>query len=172
MNYEQNIKEARTIEAMKNGYMGLAGKFCQIARTIGSPVINQGSLHLDTNYLEDIFQENETENIKTMDENEATYEIGWQFDGLSRGMNISILVFNHKREITVYHEGAIVYKESSGELESYAPNKVWEEWINKIYETTKKIKRRQSFESNKALDEQKEEKKLKILDELRKKWGI
>ena len=87
-------------------------------------------------------------------------------------MNISILVFNHKREITVYHEGAVVYKESSGELESYAPNKAWEEWINKIYESTKKIKRRDSLRTAKAVEEQKEEKKLRILDELRRKWGI
>jgi hypothetical protein len=66
----------------------------------------------------------------------------------------------------------VVYKEISGELECYAPNKVWEEWINKLYDNTKKIKRRQSFESAKLLEKQKEEKKLKILEDLKKKWGI
>jgi len=41
-----------------------------------------------------------------------------------------------------------------------------------LYDNTKKIKRRQSFESAKLLEKQKEEKKLKILEDLKKKWGI
>jgi len=168
MNYEQSIKEARTIEAMRNGYMGLAGKFCQITKKLGSPIIKQGGLYVDSTEYQDIFQE-ENDEIRTMDEGEATYEIGWQFDALSRGINLSITLIHHLREITVRHEGQIVYKEISGELESYVPNELWEDSINSLYEATKKMHRRESAERKKELEKRKEQEKASILDQLKKK---
>lgn len=172
MNYEKAIKEARTIEAMRNGYMGLGGKFCQITKKLGFPIINQGGLYLDSTEFEDVFKEENKEEIRTANEDESTYEVGWQFDGLSRGINLSITIKNHLREIIVRHEGNIVYKEVSGELEGYHPDKVWEEWINKLHETVKKSQRKESIQNNKKIEQQKEEKKLKILDDLKRRWGI
>lgn len=171
MSYEQNIKEARTIEAMRNGYMGLAGKFSQITKRLGFPIISQGSLYMNSTEFVDVFEVDE-EPVKTMDENEATYEIGWQFDGLSKGINLAITVMNHLREITVRYEGNIVYKEISGELESYAPSQEWEAHINRLYENVKKVHRKESAALAKKAEEKKEESKLKILNDLRKRWGI
>lgn len=172
MNYEQSIKEARTIEAMKNGYLGLGGKFSHITKKLGSPIIKQGGIYTESNYLEDIedFFKNDDE-ISQMDENEATYELGRQFDGLSRGMNLSITVFYHLAEITVTYEGSKVYKEISGELESYCPG-FWENHINKLYETTKKIDRLNKIDINKKKKELEKIKKNSILEMLKKKWGI
>jgi len=171
MNYEQSIKEARTIEAMKNGYMGLGGKFCQITKKLGFPIIKQGGLYADSTEYENIFEEKDDE-IKMIDEDEPTYEIGWQFDALSRGINLSILLIHHLREITVRFEGQVVYKEISGELESYVPSSSWEESINNLYEATKKMHRRESPEKKKEFEKKKEEEKIKILDQLKKRWGF
>lgn len=172
MSYEQTIKEARTIEAMKNGYMGLGGKFCLITKKLGHPIIKQGNLYSDMTEFEDIFETEEEDQIKTMDEDESTYEIGWQFDGLSRGINISIIIFFHLREIVVRNEGQIVYKEASGELEYYVPQKDWEEKVNILYNLTKKINKQNKIEENKTKEKQNEEKKKSIIENLRKKWGI
>lgn len=171
MSYEQNIKEARTLEAMKNGYMGLEGKFSQITKKLGSPIIRQGGLYADSTSFEDIF-EDEEDQIKTMNEDEPTFEVGRQFDGLSKGVNLSIIIIHHLREITVRFEGQIVYKEISGELESYSPNKVWEDWISRLYDSARKLHRAEIAQLKKESNETKNYKSLKILEELRKKWGI
>jgi hypothetical protein len=171
MNYEQRIKEARTIEAMRNGYMGLGGKFSQITKKLGFAIIKQGGLYVDSTNFEDIF-ESEEEAITTIDEDEPTYEIGWQFDALSRGINLSITIMHHLREIVVRYEGQIVYKEISGELESYAPDASWEDGVNLFYEMAKKMHRKESINTKKEAEEKKEVEKANILEQLRKKWGI
>ena len=172
MNYEQRIKEARTLEAMKNGYMGLEGKFSQITKKLGFPIVNQGGLYVDESYLQDVFKEEDENEIKTFDENEATYEIGRQFDALSRGINLTITVMYHLREITVVYEGHTVYKEVSGELESYSPDKSWEEHTNKLCDLAKKIQREEKIEERGKKQKEKEAEKNRILENLRKKWGI
>lgn len=171
MSYEQSIKEARTIEAMKNGYMGLGGKFGQITKKLGHPIINQGGMYKDSTEFENVL-DGETEDLPTMDESEASYEIGWQFDGLSRGVNLSILIFNHLREIKVVYEGRVVYKEVSGELESYAPDRQWEDWVGKLADLAKKIQRRELRNAAKEAEKAKEEKRNEIIEDLKKRWGI
>lgn len=170
MNYEQAIKEARTIEAMKNGYIGMGGKFSQITKKLGHPIIKQGGIYVDSSYFEDINED--VNEIKSMEEDESTFEIGRQFDGLSRGMNISIIVFYHLAEITVTFEGKKVYKETSGELEMYVPDPDWEECIDKLCGLTKKIEKSNKVELNKKKKEVESLKKKSILDQLKKKWGI
>lgn len=171
MDYDQKIKEARTIEAMKNGYMGFGGKFATIAKKLGSPIIKQGGIYTEETEFEDIFEE-EKEEIQTMDEDEVTYELGIQYDSLSQGTNLQIIIHYHLAEINVYYEGQIVYKEVSGELESYAPNVIWEGKINQAYELAKKIERKNKPEEKKRSLEEKNKNKNKILEEFRKKWGI
>lgn len=171
MNSEQLIKEQRTIEAMKNGYMGFGGKFGFIAKKMGDPIIKQGGIYTDETEFEDIFKEIDEE-IQTMDENEVTYELGVQFDALSRGFNLQILIYYHLAEINVYYEGQIVYKEISGELESYVPNEAWENKIDQIYNLAKKVERKSKPEEKKQLEQEKNKKKDQILEQFRKKWGI
>jgi len=172
MSYEQAIKEARTIEAMKNGYMGLGGKFCSIAKKLGGSIIRQGGMYVDSTEFGDPFYEEDNENIPIMDETEATTDIGLQFDGLSRGINLSIIIKFHLREISVYFEGAFVYHEVSGELEMYVPKKEWEEKIEYLYEITKKIDKENKPVEKEQNEKKKEKEKEKILEKLRKTWGI
>lgn len=170
-NYEQSIKEARTIEAMKNGYMGFGGKFATIAKRIGSTIVKQGGIYSDSNEFEDIFSE-ETEEIETLDEDEAIYELGVQFDALSNGINLQIIIYYHLAEITVYYEGQTVYKEVSGELDCYVPSDCWEGKINQIYDVVKKIERKNKPLEKKKILEESREQKNKLLENFRKKWGI
>ena len=39
---EQQIKERRTVEAIQKEYMGFQGKFVNIAKNLGSEIIDQG----------------------------------------------------------------------------------------------------------------------------------
>jgi len=54
MNKEQKIKEQRTLEATRDGLMGLNGKLGTIARFLGTPIVAQseGGPFLDTSYLD------------------------------------------------------------------------------------------------------------------------
>lgn len=185
----QRLKEARTIEAIKNGYMGLEGKFCTIAKWLGEPLVRQGGIYIDRNYLDDPFNLPEEGEIPMMGgvtndpngvfgaildsfEEEESHEIGIQFDGLSRGMNMSISVIFHLREITVYWAGQTVYKEIAGELEGFAPFPEWEQKISELYRTARNIERKQRPAEKKKIAELAAKRRDKILEELRSKWGL
>lgn len=171
MNREQKLKEARTIEAMKKGYMGLEGKFCSITKMLGHSLFRQGSLYVDSNYLDDPYEE-QSEEIPTMSGEDESYEIGIHFDGLSRGMNLTISVMFHLREITVRYEGQIVYKETAGELEGYAPTEDWEEKIESLYNIARKVEKQRRPIEKKQMVEAAEKKRKEILETLRLKWGL
>lgn len=172
MNHEQMIKELRTIEAMKKGYIGLEGKFSTIAKRLGEPLIKQSGMYAETTYFEnpyDVFEEDE---LPVMDEFDHSYEIGLQFDGLSRGINMTISLQHYLREIVVRYHGTIVYKEIAGELESYVPGTDWEEKVIELYnlaiikeKAMKPIEKKLLIEDNKI-------KKQQILKYLQQKWGL
>lgn len=167
----QKLKEARELEAMKKGYMGLEGKFSTICRIFGHPILRQGGLHVDRSYLSDPYADDPDE-IPTLEDEQESFEIGQQFDGLPRGMNLNIMILHHLRDITVRHEGQIVYKEVGGELEGFAPTDEWEKKIEELYSNAIGIERkRKPFEKRKLIEETNEAKK-KILEELRIKWGL
>lgn len=170
MNREQMLKEARTIEAMKLGYMGMEGKFCCIAKRLGSSLLKQGGIYVDRTWLYDSYLDEDA--IPTMESEEESFEVGIHFDGLSRGMNITITVYFHLREISVRYNGLIVYKEIGGELEGYAPDKEWEEKISQLFDMAKKLEREMKPFEKKKLMEATEKKKKEILETLRLKWGL
>jgi hypothetical protein len=172
MNRDQMIKEARQIEAMKKGYMGLEGKFATIAKRLGHSLISQGNLHVDRTYLEDPYYEEDPNELPTMDDDEQSHEIGIHFDGLSRGINLSISILFHLRNITVRYEGQIVYKEIAGELEGYAPMDVWEFKVEELYDFSKKLERKQRPQEQKRIAAEVDKKRKEILESLRLKWGL
>lgn len=171
MNREQKLKEVRTIEAMKKGYMGLEGKFCCITKMLGSPLFRQGGLYVDTTFLQDPYAEQNDE-ISTMSEDDESYEIGIYFDGLSRGVNLTISVMFHLREITVRYEGQIVYKEIAGELEGFAPTDNWEEKIESLYNVARKVEKQHRPLEKLRLKETADKKRKEIFETLRLKWGL
>lgn len=172
MNREDIIREQRTIEAMKKGLMGLEGKLGRIVKALGEPVYQQGSRYFDQTFLPDPYETGGEEEIPTMEEDDISYEIGAMFDGLSRGVNLSIYIFEYNREIVVRHKGQVVYRELAGELEGYAPDDEWEQEIEKLVEQAKKAERRQKPVIQKALLHEAERRKKEILEHLRLKWGI
>lgn len=172
MSREQMIKEARTIEAMKKGYMGLEGKFASIAKHLGQPIIHQGSRVFDQSFLDDVYDTEEKMDILSMDEEENSYEVGIQFDGLSRGVNMTISVQYHLREIVCRYMGRVVYKETSGELEGYSPDFTWEDKIEDFFKLANKIeKQNRPIERAKLIEENKK-KKNDVLEYLKLKWGL
>lgn len=174
MNKEQMLKEARTIEAMRKGYMGLEGKFAAIAKFLGYPIIRQGGLYFETSHLSDPFEDDTKEEgeIPVLDDEQESYQIGIHFDGLSRGINMTISVLSHFREITVKYEGQTVYKEVGGELEGYAPYEEWEDKIENLYNVSRKIERQRKPQEKRELAELAEKNKKEILEILRLKWGL
>jgi hypothetical protein len=172
MNKEQMIKEARTIEAMKKGYMGLEGKLSIIAKHLGQPIIAQGSRVFEQTFLDDPYEADDFEEIATLDEDENSYEIGLQFDGLSRGINMTISVQYYLREITCRHQGQIVYKEVSGELEGYVPNEIWEEKIEEFSMFSRKIEKQKRPIEKIKMAEENQKRRIEILEVFKNKWGL
>ena len=172
MNKEKLIQEQRTIEAMKKGYMGLNGKFVAIAHRLGYVVYQQGGLHFEQNFLEDYYNIPDDNELPIMDEEERSYPIGLAFDGLSRGMNLSILLKYHNREITVRYEGRLVYNEIAGDLEGFVPEEKWEEKIDELYKLCNKIEKQNKPMERKTLKDEADKKRKEILEKLKLKWGI
>jgi len=172
MNREDLIKEARTTEAMKRGYMGLEGKFAVIAKRLGTAIIHHGSSSFEQTFLPDPFDMTDENELPVMEEDLSTYELGLQFDGLKQGYNLSVICYFYQREIVCYYEGRVVYKEVSGELEGYVPKPEWEQAIDFFYNEAKRIERLQKPHERKQLIEEANKKKQELLEEFKNKWGL
>lgn len=172
MNHEARIKEQRTNEAMKNGYMGTQGKFALIAKRLGHPIYDQKGGMFQQRFMDDPFYIEEEGHIPTLEEDEQSYELGHMFDGLSRGVNLNIFLDDYHREIIVRYCGQVVYKEVAGELEGYVPNPDWENKITEFSNAATVIERKmRSFEREERV-RLGNKKKQEVLDTLRNKWGF
>jgi len=171
MKKEKIIQEQRTIEAMKNGYMGLEGKFGKILKSIGYPILKQGGGNFSQSFLEDFYDMSEPEDMPTMDEDEIVYEIGMGYDSYSRGVNISISLVQANSEIKVFYDGLLVYMESIGELDSYVPGD-WEQHIDAIYKEAIDSEKSKKTIDSAILFKNANKRRNEILDRLKKKWGV
>lgn len=172
MGRHEQIKEARTIEAMRHGYMGMEGKFAVIAKRLGQPIIHQGSKNFEQRFLDDPFDLKDNESFPMFDEEDNSYEVGLIFDGLQRGVNISIIMHFYNREITCEHEGKKVYKEIAGELEAYVPDQAWESKIESLHVLARKIERKNKPNDKQKIIAEADKKRKEILEELKNKWGL
>lgn len=173
MNREQQLKEARTIEAMRQGYMGMEGKFALISKRLGQSIIHQGSRSFEQSFLPDPFElQEEEDKMPTLDSEDSSYEIGLMFEGLPRGVNMNIYVYFYNREIICEYEGKKVYKEVNGELEAYVPDKSWEKKIDSLYDTAKKLERRKKPEEKQRIVNEANKKRKEILDDFKNRWGL
>ncbi len=169
---EQIIREQRTIEAMRNGLMGSQGKLAKIACTFGDPIIRQGSSNYQQNYLpneDDVFDEDD---LPTADEDEVSHTIGWNFDGMRRGMHLSIFWNEEVRELKVYWKSYLVYREAQNELDGYHPNPEWEEKVEQLFQESRKQERTNRKEQAKVAGVQARREQKEFLDEMKLKWGI
>lgn len=187
---ERRIKEDRIIQATQKGLIGLDGKFGIIVTNLGQPIIRQSDNDFGmftTSYL----QTEDNDEIKTMDIDgtnddpqgwewsggkdripATTSQIGWHFDGLSRGMHLEIWYLPESFELKVTYKGYLVYKDIKSEIQAYAPFPDWEDKIDTLYKIAlEKEKNRRNKEKHERIEES-NAKKLSWLQKLRLRWGI
>lgn len=197
---EARIKEQRTIEATRKGYMGANGKFGLILKHLGQPIIshtNENTIFYDfyeeldepkelggspeeiqnqIPYMLDLCDEpngygwRETRNPKGDFAN--VHNIGWHFDGLSRGMHLEIRYLDSQKELTVSYKGYMVYKEVSGELAAFAPLPEWEQKIEQLHTVAKSLENDTRKLENKSQRKSAEQAKQNWLSKMRQKWGF
>jgi len=183
MNAKQIVKaliERRQMEAIKKQ---IGTKLTVTAQNFGQPIVSAGYRQTNPNYWEekDGFYVEEFNEIHTVEDNEdwLEYDMGWYFDGLRFGVNLSILVLTapedneRKRvvEIKATYNGYVVFAEIEGKIKAYAPFKLWEEPLNDIYiGATKADNRRKEREKIQKSKEAKG-KLEKVWKMVRMLWG-
>lgn len=198
---EKLIREQRTIEATRKGLMGLDGKLGCILRFLGKPVLGESGGWFESNEGEDfhshLFEDeggkklgepiesgnNEVDDggwrgtsqefagIRRASEDDGGMQIGWHFDGLSRGMHLEIQYMEERHELAVSWKGYSVYREVAGELHQYVPGD-WEDSVNQLHTSAKK---KENVARRFGVEDMKEEsyrKKLNFLETLRQLWGV
>jgi hypothetical protein len=172
---EKVIREKRELDAVREGIMGLDGKYGTIVRNLGQPIIAHGggALYESTtaDYL-DIYGEVEEEEIPTIDEDVSVQELGWHWDGLKFGIHAEIRYLIDKKELLVTWQGFPVYAEVQGELEAYNPTGEWQEKLEPVY---RMAKRKEAQYRHQVTTEKRQESRaasLSWLEQLRQRWGI
>ena len=90
--YENQIKEKRTIEASKKNMMGKNGKLGMILKHFGETIVSQEGMFSDVSYFDHFWEDGEEddESMQTFEEGSLSRDVGSFFDGLSRGMHLEI----------------------------------------------------------------------------------
>lgn len=112
--------------------------------------------------------------------NERTYEkspytplnLGWHFDGLSRGMHLEIKYLEDESKLTVHYKGYLVFLETAGDLKSFVPNTEWEDCIDKLYQVAQKVIKSRKQNKEKEKNNKAEKNKMNWLKRMQKLWGI
>ncbi len=159
---EAAIKESRLILATKNDLMGANGKLGIICRYLGSKIEAQTGF--------EYWNEEEVE-IAQLGESDGVLDVGWIFDGLSRGMHLEVKYIDYDNKLTVTHKGHEVYCEISGNLESYVPNPDWESKIEKLFSIAMERKKRDAQHQKIEKEELITKKQSNFMEYLKQKWG-
>lgn len=189
---ESRIREQRVAEANKKGLMGQGGKVASVLKTLGSPIVGQVEdvAYLDLEGRDEGPTGSPLKDIPVMDLDGSerptgrewgeasdsipfsTRAIGMQFDGLSRSMHLEIISKEDSSEISVYHRGSLVYRESQGELECYVPLPEWEGWVESLYKVAKRTHRESKEAEFKERMKSAEEAKRTWLQRIASRWGV
>lgn len=171
------IKEERTSRALSRGIMGLAGKLACIANFLGSKIVSETADFHSENPMFDVWDmqssdEYDHKRIHDGDETACSRDIGFIFDGLSRGMHLEIKYMFSDKSLSVYHNGIKVYLEIGGDLQMYAPTQEWESMIDRLFVVAKAkadVHKKEESAQSKVISNRN---KLEFLDRLRLQWGI
>lgn len=166
---ERRIREQRQIEATKNGFTGLGGKFGTIVKYLGQPILMETSLQT---FYPNPLEIDETNEIATLSEDFNYIIMGFAFDGLTRGMHLEIKYIDETKDLRVQYKGCTVYQEINSELCCYTPHPEWEAKIESLYKIAK-IKEDEARQIENA--EAKEERKndfIEFLKNLKTRWGF
>lgn len=171
MSPEQRIKEQRMVEATRKGFTGmLNSKFGCILQFMGEPIKSHGSPLFEVSYLDDPYENENDEDLPIFAEDEMTTDMGYFFDGLSRGMHLEIKFIDNI--LTVSYKGYPVYREAAGDLEIFFPDQEWEKYIENLYNVAVKQQREVKKEIKHFSAKKKEAEKNEWLRGLWKKWGF
>ena len=168
MSIEARIKEQRTIEATKKNLIGMEGKIYLIARFLGNEIIYQNS---DQNFLEDYESDFDEYTMPILDDSTISNLIGYNFYGLNYGHNLEIVTEDYSMTIKLYYNGKIVYKESSGDIESYSPDSSWEKAVDYFYEIAEKKIKKYLEEKEKKEKMEMQALKKNAIEDLQSRWG-
>jgi hypothetical protein len=168
MSIEARIKEQRTIEATKKNLIGMEGKIYLIARFLGNEIVYQSS---EQNYLDDYENNIDEYTIPVIDDSTVSNVIGYNFSGLNYGHNLEIVTEDYSMTIKLYFNGRILYKESSGDLESYSPHESWEKVVDYFYEIAEKKIKKYLEEKEKREKMEMQSLKKNTIEDLQSKWG-
>ena len=165
--FEAKLKETRTIEANKKGYIGMSGKFATIIKAFGEPVLDDSFFYRNNTPYEDF--DSKPDLIPTIDSDDRV--IFWHWDSLKYGRNICIKLNSEADEIMVTNDGIKVYSEESGEISSYIPDESWEGFLENVYQ-----KARKSLESIRQSQKEKRLEEIQVvkksfIQKLISKWG-
>ena len=198
---EARIKEQRTVEANQKGLTGQNGKIGVVLRVFGQPIIGHslGGAYVDTNYIQtspledDHDPRNSSDLMKSIPTMEmdgtirpsseewseldeplsyGTYNVGWYFDGLGRGMHMEILYKEDKSEFVLYYKGNLVYKEIMGELLCYVPGEEWEKWIEGLSKSARDVMRKKKEEEFAEKIKSSEKAKISWWESMKSRWGV
>lgn len=97
--------------------------------------------------------------------------IGWNFDGLSRGMHLEIRCLIEDAKIVVYYQGYKVYEEEGSKLLRLNPNG-WEELVERLYPTAKKKQRKQVTKRNEERKAEAQNEVKGMLQRIKELWGL
>lgn len=170
MNIENRIVEQRTAEAMQKNLMGQQGKLYLIAKFLGHAILRQSEGD-NLLYYDGMFDDLNETTIPIMDESITASEIGYNFDGLSRGINLNIMCNDQLSTIRMYYDGYCFYEEENNQLLRYVPNDLIEKQIDSLYVVVEekvkdKYRKMKAEEIKEASKIEKEE-----IRRLRNKWG-
>lgn len=170
MNPIEKIKEQRLIEATRKNYLGIKnGKLGIILRYLGTKVWSHGSPLYDITVYSDPYEEENEDELPTFDEEEMTAEVGYIFDGLSRGMHLEIKYLEDK--LSVHYQGHLVFLEKSGDLEQFVPNLAWEDKIEDLYKVAVKLQRKDKKEAQAEKIVKEEKIRKSLFKYLLETWG-
>lgn len=172
-NKEKRIKEQRLIEAAEKNLLGANGKLGSICRYLGTEIkAVGGSLYDSYEYEFDSWGEEDPDELPTSGIDDPVYNIGYLFDGLSRGMHLEIKYLAYEKRLSCYYKGHEVYREIEGDLKAYAPFAEWETLIDKLHKTAQTVagkKKKQQAEETKV---EKLAYAKSFLQKLRERWGL
>lgn len=172
---EELIKRKRQSEAIQKNLMGLEGKIGFVLKYLGEPIIDQTGMGwhqvgkaLDFWYIPD----DEPQGLPTADEDEEPDCIGYYYNALSRGIHMDISYKSYEKKLQLEYKSYPVYCEVDNELEMYVPGEEWENQLDRLYETAKKVAPAKIAKMEEEEKEEEEREIFKFLKDLRRKWGI
>lgn len=168
---EAMIREQRTIEASRKNLLGPGGKLGVIVRNLGEEILQEASNMYETSYLPS-WEEIDDDGGEMPTIESGGELIGLCYDGLRRGLHLTILYREDLHELTVHWQGNLVFRELGGELLCYVPHKDWEHNVDRIYEFACEKEKVKQVAYDKQIEVIAMSKHKEFLDEMRRKWGL